>query len=164
MRLPTVCYLASPLGRGGRRTCEPDGEGFCSNRNFLPSHPRFARELPPRGSLFVTFRWKASSVRQSRLARLSVCHLLQQEKAYDVRGQWEESGNVLFPIGSFLKPSPWGKVAAKRPDEASACLSPRLARGERWIVAKRQDGEGLCDNRNFYPLTRFARAPPLGEP
>jgi len=130
MRLPTVCYLASPLGRGGRRTCEPDGEGFCSNRNFLPSHPRFARELPPRGSLFVTFRWKASSVRQSRLDRLSVCHLLRWEKAHNVCEQREESGNDLFPTESCLKPSPWGKVAVKRPDEASVCLSPCLALGK----------------------------------
>ena len=37
---------------------------------------------------------------------------------------------------------PSEKVAAMRPDEASACLLLCLALWERWIGAKRQDGEG----------------------
>ena len=37
---------------------------------------------------------------------------------------------------------PSEKVAAMRPDEASVCWLPRLALWERWIGAKRQDGEG----------------------
>ena len=73
---------ASPLGRGGLpRSGKTKRVKTAVIAKALSLAPR---ELPPRGSLEGTVRWKASSVRQSRLSRLSVCHLLRWEKAHDV--------------------------------------------------------------------------------
>ena len=95
-----------------------------------------SRELPPRGSLEVTAHWKASSVRQSRLSRLSVCHLLQREKA---------SNNCLPEITIFCyfpsvrkrrKPSPLGLVQSSNRQMAKfgAELADRVSR---WFFWKR---------------------------